>query len=156
MNVMQERFDSPDRPDISWRAREIVREVDDRPHLLTRIELRGGSFPQLDAQPFVRVLGERTAVLSWFAHVADDNSSLNGYFPVDAPLDEGIIEYGYGSRVFGRIPERFDARRVERLDRERLPRDLIAVTEELVQSKREGRLQPEIRFPEPRRDDEPE
>jgi hypothetical protein len=147
MNFLHKPFDPPD---LSWRAHEVVSELDDRPHLLTRIELRGGSFPQLDAPAFIRVLGRRTPVVSWFARVADDGSALSGYFPVDAPIDDGIIEYGYGSRVFGRIPAPFDARKVERLDSERLPKDLIPVTQRFIQRKEAGRLQPDIRMPEPR------
>lgn len=151
MDIMHSSLEFPDRPELLWRASEVVRELDDRPHLLTRIQLLGGSFPQLDAQPFVRVLGRRTSVESWFAEVADDGASMSGYFPVDAPPAEGIVEYGYGSRVWGRIPGPFDPLKVEHLDRERLPRDLVLVTEQFIRRKKAGRLSPEIRKPEARR-----
>jgi hypothetical protein len=143
--------DFPGRNELSWHAREVVRELDDRTHLLLRIRIRGGSFPQLDAPPFVRVLGRRRSVESWFAQVAEDGSSLSGYFPVDARILEGVVEYGYGSRVFGRVPAPFDPLEVERLERPRLPEDLVVVTEQFIRRKQAGRLPPDIRMPAPRR-----
>lgn len=137
--------------EMSWEAGEVVRELDDRPHLLLRIQILGASFPHLDAQPFVRLLGRRTLVESWFAMVAENKRSLSGYFGVDAPMVEGIIEYGYGSRVFGRIPAPFDPSKVKHLDRERLPADLVEVTEKYLRRKEAGRVQPDIRLPDPRR-----
>jgi hypothetical protein len=151
MDIVRGPLDFSDRPELSWQASEVVRELDDRPHLMTRIQLRGGSFPHLDAQPFVRVRGRRVSVESWFAEVADDQASLTGYFPVDASMADGVIEYGYGSRVFGRVPGPFDPLRVEHLDRDRLPRDLGLVTERFIRRKQAGRVPPEIRMPEPRR-----
>jgi hypothetical protein len=148
---VQRPFDLPDQPELSWQAGEVVRELDDRPHLLMRIRLRGGSFPQLDAQPFVRVLGRRDSSESWFAEVSEDQSSLSGYFSVDAPAAQGIIEYGYGSRVMGRAPGPFDPVKVRRLERDRLPKDLVPVTQQYIERKRTGRNPPKLALPPARR-----
>ena len=123
-------------PELTWRADEVVREIDDRPHLLARVEISGTYFPQRAAEPFVRVVvGRRRAVESWFAEVSDDNQHLRGYFPVDLPR-RGAIEFGYGHRVMGRLPGRFDAGAVTRLDRHRLPRDVVVVSARYVAGKR--------------------
>jgi hypothetical protein len=145
------QLEFPARSELSWQAGEIVRELDDRPHLLTRIVLKGGSFPQLDAQPFIRVVGRREALESWFAEIADDGTSMSGYFAVDAPPTDGIIEYGYGSRVWGRIPGPFDPLKIERLERERLPQEVVPVTHRYIRRKQSGRVPPHIQMPEARR-----
>jgi hypothetical protein len=148
---VQGPIDVPDRPEVSWQADEVVRDLNDRPHLLTRIQLRGASFPQLNAQPFVRVLGRRRSVESWFAEVADDQSSLTGYFALNTPLAAGVIEWGYGSRVWGRITGRFDDRNIQRLERERLPRNVVPVTEQLIRRTQAGKRPPKLRMPPRRR-----
>lgn len=122
------------RPPLSWRARETVLELDDRPHLLHGIEIRGGPFPQMDAQPFVRIAGREEAFRSWFANVGDDGASFTGYFPIDARLPDGILEYGYGNMVFGRIDD-YTPQRIERLDKARLPKNLVPVTEAFIARK---------------------
>lgn len=124
-------------PKLSWRASETVLELDNQPHLLTRIEIRGRAFPHMDAEPFVRIAGRRGGTLSWFANVADDGSSLSGYFAVDAFASGGILEYGYGNRVFERI-KGFEPGKIERLDKRKLPKDLVVVTDAYIQRKREG------------------
>lgn len=121
-------------PKLSWRISETVVELDDRPHLLLRIEIRGTSFPQLDSPPFVRIAGRREAFRSWFANVSDDGSSLAGYFGVDTPLPDGVLEYGYGNAVFGHA-DGFAPQRIERLDKARLPKTLVPVTEAFIAEK---------------------
>jgi hypothetical protein len=140
----------PDEPGLVWSAREVVLELDDRPHVLVRLEVRGDAFPQLNAQPFVRVAARRAYVESWFAQVAEDGTSIAGYFAVDGLPAEGLVEYGYGDRVVGRVPARFEPLNVEQLDRERLPTDVVVVNERFVKRKQSGKLEPEIRMPEPR------
>ena len=124
-------------PELSWRAGETIVELDDRPHLLTRIELRGRSFPQLDAQPFLRIAGREEAFRSWFANVSEDGASFVGYFAVDALVAGGDLEYGYGNRVFGRV-RGFEPAKIQRLDKRRLPRGLVAVKDSDIQRRQAG------------------
>ena len=151
MDIFREDLDLRDLPDPEWRADEVLYELDDRDHLLTRIQIRGGSFPHMDAEPFVRVAGRRGSARSWFVDIAEDSATMSGYFPVDFMPTEGLIEYGYGNRVFGRLGRRFSARTVERLDRGRLPRKVVVVTSDFVRQKESGRRSPDIRMPDPRR-----
>ncbi|HYO14872.1 MAG TPA: hypothetical protein VE685_16890 [Thermoanaerobaculia bacterium] len=119
-------------PNLSWQAREVVREIDDRPHLVARVEISGTYFPHRAPEPFVRIVqDDREVIESWFADVSDDNRALVGYFPVDVPL-RGIAEFGYGDEVMGRVAlaEGPQAHGVLRLERERLPEDVVVVSTE--------------------------
>jgi hypothetical protein len=128
-------FSSNPRSALTWRAQEVVREVDDQPHLLARIEIEGDYFPHRAAEPFVRILdGDQVVMTSWFADVSDDNRRLTGYFPVDLP-PRGTVEFGYGHQVMGRIPLGFDADAVIRLDRQRLPGTVVPVSAEYLKAK---------------------
>jgi hypothetical protein len=113
---------------VRWEAQEVVREIDARPHLLLRVTITGGSFPQRALVPWVRlVLGESVAARAWFTDISDDSDALRGYFPTDVSLD-GTVEYGYGPHVYGRALEKLDAGAVTRLDRTRLPPDVVDTT----------------------------
>jgi hypothetical protein len=120
-------------PSYTWDGRQVVRELSDRPHLLTRIEVRGTFFPHMGREPFMRiVLDNEDTVRAWLVDVCDDHSCLRGYFPNDLP-DHGIIEFGYGADLMGRVD--FEARRaiIQSLDRERLPKETVMVTREFVE-----------------------
>jgi hypothetical protein len=113
---------------VSWQAQEVVREIAGRPHLLLRVTIRGGYFPQRALVPWVRLAaGEAVPARAWFTEISDDSNELRGYFPTDVSLD-GTVEYGYGPQVYGRALDRFDAGAVTRLDRGRLPTDVIDTT----------------------------
>jgi|SRR5215217_5680183 len=121
--------------ELSWQAREGIKEIDERPHLLVGIEISGTYFPHRAAEPFVKIVSEPQAIASWFAEVSDDNHRLVGYFPTDLP-QQGMLEFGYGSQLLGRLPEEFESRAVNRLDRERLPEDVVVVSAEYLKTKR--------------------
>ena len=114
---------------VEWHAREVVKELNDRPHLLVRLEITGPHFPHRAAEPFVRILeGERVVARSWFADISDDGRRLLGYFAVDVPRGD-TVEFGYGAEVLGRMRATFDAAdMVRRLERERLPKGVVEVT----------------------------
>jgi hypothetical protein len=150
MDIFGQPFGLPSSPDPEWRADEVLYELDDRDHLLTRIQIVGGSFPHMDAEPFVRVKGWRDSARSWFVDIAEDSTTMSAYFPVDAIPSDGVIEYGYGNRLFGRLARRFSARAVERLDRERLPRTVVVVTSNVLRRRESGRRPPKLRMPKPR------
>lgn len=121
---------------VEWRAHEVITELDDRPHLLVRVEIAGPYFPHRAVDPYVRILrGERVVAESWFARVSDDNRRILAYFPTDVPEGE-VIEFGYEDDVMGRIRTAFGSGVVKRLERERLPEKVFEVTERYVKSKR--------------------
>jgi len=105
----------------SWNAKEVVKEVNRKPHLLVRLEVHGSYFPSRAAPPFVRIVpDEGNPVDAWFTEETPDNRSLVGYFPVDLP-QAGRIEFGYGDAVVGRVRAALDAGKIPRLDRNRIP-----------------------------------
>lgn len=113
-------------PRYTWGGREVVVELDDRPHLLTRIEVRGGYFPLMAREAFMRIVVDKKTVPAWFAKPSEDTRSLRGYFATDLPRT-GVLEFGYGADLVGRI-ELDEAQKLDRpLDRERLPRDVVIV-----------------------------
>jgi hypothetical protein len=115
-------------PQLTWQAEEVVREIDGRPHLLVRVSIRGGFFPQRALVPFVRLVdGDKPSVRAWFTEIRDDSNELLGYFPTDM-TGGGVLECGYGQDVVGRSSIRFDPRSIKRLDRARLPKGMTVVT----------------------------
>jgi hypothetical protein len=128
-------FFSDQLSELSWQGREAMKEIDDRPHLLVRIEISGAYFPHRAPEPFVKIVSEGQAIASWFAEVSDDNHRLVGYFPTDLP-QQGMVEFGYGSQVLGRLPVEFESGAVNRLDREQLPEDVVVVSAEYLKTKR--------------------
>lgn len=123
-------------PTFTWEAREVLRELADLPHLLTRIEVFGTYFPHLDRPVLMRIVTKGGDVVdAWMADVGPNNESLRGYFHVDVP--GGVLEFGYGNDLMGRI--RLSTRgkpKVSKLTRRRLPSDVIAVTPEYVERRR--------------------
>ena len=86
--------------DFSWRAREVLREVANTPHLLLRVDVLGPHFPDRDSAPFVRLVVGRRRYAALMTEVAEDHSHLRSYFPVDQSL-KGRIEFGYAGEVLG-------------------------------------------------------
>lgn len=121
---------------VELRAQEVVKELDDRPHLLVRIEITGPDFPHRAAEPFVRILGgERAVAQSWFADISEDGRRLLAYFPTDVPPGR-VIEFGYGRDVMGRIQAAFEPGVIRRLERERLPREAVEVSTQYLKTRR--------------------
>jgi hypothetical protein len=116
------------RVEYTWEAREVVRELNDRPHHLLRVEIKGGPFPQRALEPVARITshgGDQSA--SWFATISDDGQSLSAYFPLDVP-EEGTLEIGYFPVITARLAKPFERALVVKLDPSRLGPDVITVT----------------------------
>jgi hypothetical protein len=79
----------------------------------------------------VKIVSEGQTIARWFADVSADNRRL----VIDLPR-EGMLELGYGSEVLGRVPVKFESEAMNRLDRERLPEDVIVVSTESLETKR--------------------
>lgn len=132
---MSDTIFPPKAPDLSWRAQEVIKRIDERPHLLVRLEIKGTYFPHRATEPFVRIVTRRGQVVSnWYTDVADDNSSLLSYFPTDLPK-KGTIEFGYGGKLMGRIPLQFEFRAVKQLDRGRIAKDVVEVSSQYLTSR---------------------
>ena len=101
---------------LKWEARHVLRDLPGGPHLLFRIRLTGAHFPERGAEAFVRV----GRIRSRFVEIASDGLSLTAYFD-QPPPSEGIVEMGYGHRVFLRCARPFDLGLGGRLQRALLP-----------------------------------
>ncbi len=122
-------------PTLTVEAKEVIRTVDYKPHLLARIIVRGMHFPERAPVPFMRIAGASGKVVNaWFAEITDDENGLAGYFPVDLPA-RGMIEFGYGSHVMDRFELAFHSRKLERLDRKLVEKGTVEVTKKFLQAK---------------------
>jgi len=101
---------------LQWEARQVVRDLYQKPHLLMRIKLTGTRFPQRAEEPFMCV-GE---LRSRFAVIAEDGQSVRAYFDESLP-PEGMVDFGYGDRVLLRAARLFSSSEAEVLDIKRLP-----------------------------------
>jgi hypothetical protein len=108
------------KPHLQWGAREVLKDIGQRPRIMTRITLGGGHFPHRSLAPFVRV---GTALTTW-VEISDDEQNLRAYFMEQLP-ESGHVEFGYGNEVVMRFPRKFSLDAVERLDHARLPKDVI-------------------------------
>lgn len=114
-------------PEYKVLAKEVVRIVEDLPHLFTRIEVTGEYFPHRAPHPFVMIkVGEEEYFKDMFTEVSPDNKKLLGYLPINIP-SKGAIVFGYGDEIWGTIPREFDEASVTRLDRKRLPKNTVIV-----------------------------
>jgi hypothetical protein len=123
-------------PEYKAVAREVVRELDDLPHLLVRIEVSGEYFPHRAAHPFVMIkVGEEQYFKDMFTEVSADNQKLIGYLPINIP-SKGDIVFGYGDEIWGSVPSKFDTESVIRLDREKLPKRIMIVDDDYLRRKK--------------------
>jgi hypothetical protein len=122
----------PQPSDYSWQASEVIHVLNDKPHLLIKIEILGPYFPHRAVEPFVRIVDEEGRVTdNWFAEISEDNRRLLGYFTVVLPT-RGRIEFGYGKTSSGTMDVLYDKNQVQLLERERLPKDVIVARPEDV------------------------
>lgn len=106
------------REGVRAQVREVVRDIDGRPTVLWRLTLTGWHFAARDSKPFMLV-GD---AVSDDVRIAPDGVA-HGYFRRAIPQAERV-SFGYG-RVIAwdfDLPVNTD---VERLDRGRLPKDVV-------------------------------
>ena len=119
-------------PEYKALAKEVVRVLDDRPHLLVRIEISGEHFPDRAQHPFVMIkVGEEEYFKDLFTEVSPDNKKLLGYLPVNIP-SKGIIVFGYGDEIWGTVLGKFGTASVGRLDKKRLPKKIVIVDDNFL------------------------
>jgi hypothetical protein len=109
-------------PKVNVRAeiREVVRDVNGRPHVFLRIKLTGWYFPHRAQEPFM-VVGK---VVSQRVIISRDGLSAEGYF--DKPLRAAkSLSFGYGNIIQWDFKLAIEPRKIGRLDRLRLPRGVV-------------------------------
>jgi hypothetical protein len=123
-------------PEYKAHVKEVVKVLNDQPHLLVRIEVSGENFPHRAPHPFIRIkVGAEEYFNDLFTEVSPDGQNLLGYLPVNIPK-RGIIEFGYGAEIWGNVPAEFHAESVTSLDRKRLPKDIVIVDDEFLQRRK--------------------
>jgi hypothetical protein len=119
-------------PKYQVATKEVVKILNDSPHLLVRMTISGGHFPHRAPHPFIHIrVGESEYFTDYFTEISNDNSSLIGYLPVNFPA-KGVIEFGYGNEIWGTISGEFSADSIIRLDRNRLPKDILIVDDAFI------------------------
>jgi hypothetical protein len=101
---------------LRWEGKQVLRDVAGEPFLLFRLKVAGTFFPQRAAEAFIRIGRLR----SRFVRIAEDGQSANGYFD-EPPPEEGLVEFGYGQRVYLRCRRPFEVGSTGRLKRALLP-----------------------------------
>lgn len=110
----------PDRKDsVTWSAAEVLHDFDGRPHLVVRVELSGVFFELRALEPWVRI-GD---VESRLVLIDPDGTRARAYFD-RWPPDSDEIRFGYGEQTVLTIHGRYDQSILQKLDRERLPRNI--------------------------------
>jgi hypothetical protein len=104
------------RKDVRVGVRQVVRDLDGKPWLLTRVKLTGWHFPQRAALPFM-LIGD---VLSDFVEISPDGLSAAGYFSGELPHARQV-SVGWGRVISDDFEIEIDPGRLERLDPEQLP-----------------------------------
>jgi len=133
---MDIKFRTRKLPEYKAHANEVVKVLNDRPHLIVRVEVSGEHFPHRAPHPFIRIqVGKEEYFNDLFTEVSPDSQKLLGYLPVNTPA-RGIIEFGYGAEIWGTIPIEFNAESVTRLDRKRLPKNIVIVDDDFPQSRK--------------------
>lgn len=125
---MENRIPFRKLPEYKAQSQEVVRVINGYPHLLVRIVIKGDHFPFRSVDPLIRISTKKEKYLcNIFAEIAPDNSYISGYFPVN--MYDGVIEFGYEDELWGTIPGDFNTESVTRLDRKKLPKDIIIVND---------------------------
>ncbi len=101
-------------------VREVVKDVNGRPHVFIRITLTGWHFPHRAEEPFM-VIGD---VVSWRVLISRDGLTAQGYF--DTPLPSAkSLGFGYGNTIHWDFKIPIKPEIIPRLDRFRLPKGAI-------------------------------
>lgn len=115
-------------------AKEVVKILNKQPHLLIRIVIEGNHFPFRSVDPLIRIeTNKQTFINNLFAEISPDNSKIIGYFPVNLP--SGTIEFGYEDEIWGALPAKFNAEAITRLDRKKLPKNIVITDTDLLHHK---------------------
>lgn len=107
---------------VDLEAAEVVLDLHDKPHLLTRVTIVGPYFPERSEEPYVRV-GE---VRSKFVRISEMGLRVDAYFDARLP-DAGEVVFGYGRDVDLIVPQPWRTEAVMRLDLRQLQQSVPGI-----------------------------
>jgi hypothetical protein len=108
------------RKDVRIEAREVVRDVFDKPHLFIRVQLTGWHFPHRAPEPFL-VVGD---AISRRVIIDRDGLVAHAYFDRPLPATQRV-SFGYGIVIHWDFEVPIDPERIRRLERTRLPKGTV-------------------------------
>jgi hypothetical protein len=113
-------------------ARETIKDANGKDCLFFCVELGNYRFVHRAMHPWVR-LEDR---LCLFALINDEGNSLKAYFPVKVPM-KGKLYFGYvGEEAELVLPYDFEKRKPVLLDRKRIPKTVVEVTDKTFPMKK--------------------
>lgn len=110
---------------LSWEAGERIREVHGRPRLFVRVKLTGTMFPLRAQIPQVWA-GD---IFAEYVEVDENRLAVRAYFDRVPPEGEPLY-FGHLGQAELRF-EPFEPHKVEKLDRSRLPKDVVLNPDDL-------------------------
>lgn len=108
------------RKDVKVEIREVVRDVEEKPHVFIRVRLSGWHFPQRAPEPFL-VIGK---ALSKFVLIDHEGTTADAYFDVRPPAAKRV-SFGYGNIISWDFDVTVDPKSIDSLDRVRLPQGFV-------------------------------
>jgi hypothetical protein len=105
---------------VKAEVREVVHDVNNKPHVFIRVRLSGWHFPQRAPEPFM-VIGR---VVSKFVLIGPGEAYADGYFDVRPPRARQV-SFGYGNTISWDFAVAVDPPKVPALDKKRLPKGVI-------------------------------
>lgn len=111
----------PDQPkNVKVEMREVVRDVEEKPHVFIRVRLTGWHFPERALEPFL-VIGK---TLSKFVLIDHEGTAADAYFDVGPPAAKRV-SFGYGNIISWDFDVTVDPKAIDPLDRGRLPKGFV-------------------------------
>ena len=119
--TIEEIIRLPDpREDVKVEIREVIRDVERKPHVFIRVRLRGWHFPERAPEPFL-VIGE---IVSKFVLIDPAGKSADAYFDIRPPVAKRV-SFGYGNIISWDFDVTVDPSGIVPLDRARLPKRFV-------------------------------
>jgi hypothetical protein len=113
------------RKDVKIELREVVRDVEGKPHIFVRVRLSGWHFPERALEPFM-VIGN---TVSKFVIIGSEGATADAYFDVRVPTAKRVT-FGYGKTVSWDFDVPVVSSRIDRLDRARLEKGVVDLRKE--------------------------
>lgn len=108
------------RQSVQLEVREVVRDVNDKPHIFLRVRLSGWHFPHRAPEPFLLINRE----VSRFVIIDREGLVADAYF--DKPLQAAEqVSFGYGHIINWDFSIAILPSKVLRLDRSLLPKGTV-------------------------------